>query len=638
MKINKINRLMTAVMLAGAPLLWSACTDTWNEHFNVIPGGMADQPTLLENIKADAELSQFYQVIEGIEATELFSSPQQFTVWAPKTLTAAEKDSIIALYEEEKAQGKKWEDNKAVTQFLQNHMALYARSVSALTEDTVTMRNMKYMRFVGKDDKSGTINGTDFDGMKLSSNGILYKVNGVLPFLPNVREYTENCGMMEGLTAFFKQYDEYELDINASTPGGIVDGKVVYLDSVTTLYNKIINSYGFIEREDSSYLVLAPNDDVWNKEFERYKKYFVYNQSVPESQRDSLSLVNTQNAIMCGRFFNVSPNWRYNRAFNLNRENPNSRDSLCNTYYYEQQQHYPRKNVYYSPKQTILNGLKSFQCSNGEVFVDDRGVIDPKTTFLTRKDIEAQYAFYYEIPKDKNNIPTMTVDTRTYEVYDTTYVMDPETGAPALDPETGEKEVSSVTLKKRYQYANVVAKTANAHSEIEYKIQGTLSNIYYNVYVVTCPERKTAFNNPLPIWFQIQRSIQNEKGTFGSKSYFDNPHPITADSEVANADVILKQGNNKRCFVTSDNKVDTILVAKALMFDYCGNGVDGGICKFTVSSFGPNGTAYREKIYTRTLRLNEIILVPFETKEEAEAAADDLDAFNDEKLQALKEN
>ena len=160
MKINKINRLMTAVMLAGAPLLWSACTDTWNEHFNVIPGGMADQPTLLENIKADAELSQFYQVIEGIEATELFSSPQQFTVWAPKTLTAAEKDSIIALYEEEKAQGKKWEDNKAVTQFLQNHMALYARSVSALTEDTVTMRNMKYMRFVGKDDKSGTINET----------------------------------------------------------------------------------------------------------------------------------------------------------------------------------------------------------------------------------------------------------------------------------------------------------------------------------------------------------------------------------------------------------------------------------------------------------------------------------------------
>ena len=629
---------MAVAMLTGAPLLWSACTDTWNEHYNPVSGGMADQPTLLENIKADAQLAQFSKVIEGIEATEILNSPQQFTVWAPKSLTAQQADSIIALYEQEKAQGKKWEDNKAVTQFLQNHMALYARSVSPLTEDTVTMRNMKYMRFVGKDDKSGTINGTPFDGMTLSSNGILYKVNEVLPFLPNVREYTENCGMMEGLTAFFKQYDEYELDINASTPGGIVDGKVVYLDSVTTLYNKIINSYGYIEREDSSYLVLAPTDEVWNREFERYNKFFVYNQSVPDSQRDSLTMVQTQNAIMCGRFFNISPNWRYNRAFNLNRENPNSQDSLCSTFYGERQEHNPRSYVYYNPKQTILSGLSSSKCSNGEVFIDDRGVIDPKTTFLTRTDISAHLAYNYEIPKDKNNNPTMTVDARTYEVYDSIFMMDPETGEPALDSVTGEKLVSNLSLKKRYNYANVVANTSNAHSELEYKIMSTLSNVYYNVYVVTCPVRKTIYTNPLPTWFQVQKSVQNEKGTFGTKSYLDNPHPVTADSDIPNADIILKQGNNKRCFVTSDNKVDTILVAKAMMFDYCGVGVNGGICKFTISSFGPNGTAYREKIYTRTLRLNEIILVPFETKEEAEAAADDLDAFNDEKLQALKEN
>jgi hypothetical protein len=43
-------------------------------------------------------------------------------------------------------------------------------------------------------------------------------------------------------------------------------------------------------------------------------------------------------------------------------------------------------------------------------------------------------------------------------------------------------------------------------------------------------------------------------------------------------------------------------------------------------------------IYTRTLSLCEFILVPFETKEEAEAAADDMDAFNDELLEANKEN
>lgn len=619
MKINKINKFMAVAMLAGAPLLWSACTDTWNEHYDVVSGGMADQPTLLENIAADPELANFYTVIQKIDAAEILNSPQQFTVWAPKTLTSEQADSIVKLYNEEKSQGKKWEDNKAVTQFLQNHMALYARSVSPLTEDTVTMRNMKYMRFIGKSDKSGSINGTNFDGMTLSSNGILYKLNEVLPFLPNVREYTENCGLMEGLTAFFKQYDEYELDIDASTPGGIEDGKVIYLDSVTTLYNKIVNNFGYIQREDSSYLVVAPTDEVWNREFERYSKYFVFNQSIPESQRDSLSLVNTQAAIMMGRFFNISPNWRYNRAFNAYRDQADSNDSLCNTYYSERQEHYPRTNVYYKPKETILRGLQSYKCSNGEVYIDDRGVIDPRTTFLSRRDIAGHAAFNYEIPKDKNNIPTMTVSSRICPVYEE-------------DPETGKLK------SKLYEYANVMANTANAHSEIEYKVQGTLANIYYNVYVVTCPERKTSFNNPLPIWFQMQKSVQNEKGVFGTKSYLDNPHPVTADSDIPNADVILKQGNNKRCFVTSTDKIDTILVATAMKFDYCGYEVDGGICRFTISSFGPNGTAYREKIYTRTLRLNEIILVPFETKEEAEAAADDIDAFNDEKLQALKEN
>lgn len=630
MKTNKIFKFMAAAMLTGAPMLWSACSDSWNEHYDVNSGGMADQPTLLENIASDPALSNFYKVIQGIDGAEMLKSPQQFTVWAPKSLTSAQADSIIKVYNDEKNAGMKWEDNKAVTQFLQNHMALYARSVSPLTDDTVTMRNMKYMRFTGTSYESGSINGNNFDGMTLSSNGILYKLDNVLQFLPNVREYTANSDEMKGLTAFFKQYDEYELDEKSSTPGGIEDGKVVYLDSVTTLYNKIINRYGYIQREDSVYTLVAPTDEVWDSEFERYKKFFVYNASIPEASRDSLTLINTQDAIMQGRFFNTSKNWRYNRAYVEGRPN----DSLCNTQYGERQEHNPRKNVYYNPSQTILNGLEKVQCSNGDVFIDNKGVIDPKSTFLGRRDIDASMAFNYEVAKDKSNIPTMTVQPQSYEVYkmDTIWGIDPETEEVyILDI------VETTQLKHRYNFVAVSAKTSNAHSSIDYKLNNTLSNVYYNVYVVTIPERKTLYNEPLPIWFQMQKSVQNEKGAFGTAQYMDNPNPITEGS-VENADVILKQGNNQRCFVASAEKIDTILVSKALKFDYCGYGVDGGVAKFTISSFGPNGSSYREKIYTRTLRLNEIILVPFETKEEAEAAADDKDAFNDEKLQALKEN
>jgi hypothetical protein len=128
MNTKRFSKIIAAVMLAGAPLFWSACTDAWDEHYDVTEGGMADQPTLLESIKADGNLSNFLRVIEAINAGNTLDSPEQLTVWAPKGLTSAQADSVIAVYQADAAAGLKWEDNKAVTQFFQNHVALYART------------------------------------------------------------------------------------------------------------------------------------------------------------------------------------------------------------------------------------------------------------------------------------------------------------------------------------------------------------------------------------------------------------------------------------------------------------------------------------------------------------------------------
>lgn len=613
---------MAAVLLTGAPMLWSACTDTWNEHYEAVAGGMADQPSLWETISSDPSLRNLTKVIESIDAKDLLDSPQQFTVWAPKSLTEAQADSIIEVYKADKNAGLKWEDNKAITQFLQNHMALYARPVSEHTEDTVAMRNNKYMFMKGANATSGTLAGNAFGDMALCNNGILYKTNDVLQFFPNVREYTELHPNMSKLTAFLKHWDEYELDIAASTPGGIVDGKTVYLDSVVTRYNDFLSSYGYIQREDSVYTFLAPTDEVWDREYEKYSKYFNYNKGVSDAIRDSLTDVHTAICILNGRFFNTSKNWRYN----LHPE-----DSLCNTNYYEHQEHNPRLDVYYKPQEGILKGLDKAVCSNGAVYVDNKGAIDPRSTFFSRTDLECSTAYYYEIPKDKNNNPTMNVQNRdvTFVNYDYDYVYDEE-GNVIDYVETGNR------TEKRYKWIEVSAKTASEQSMLEFKIPSTYSNVYYNVYVVSMPDLYS--QNQLPTWFQVSQSVQNDKGVFGSKSYLNNPNPITADSEYDNLDQLLKQSNLSRGFVTNPYAIDTILVQKALKFDYSGVGVDGGVVKLNIESWGGSSSSIREKIYTRTLRLNEIILVPFETKEEAEAAADDLDAFNDAVLQALKEN
>lgn len=601
MKTKRYTQRIATALLAGMPLLWGACSDNWSEHYDPQSGGMADQPSLLSALESDASLAQFRRVVKAAGLDEALTSPQMYTVWAPASLSQAQADSVIAVYEADAAAGLKREDNRAVTQFLHNHIALYARPVSSLTDDTVSMLNRKYMQLKGLGSSSGTLQGNPFGEGRLCNNGILYKAQGVQAFAPNVREYIEQRSDMDSLQTFIASFDKYELDEQASVAGGVVDGKTVYLDSVTYLTNRMLALLGYIQREDSTYTLVAPTDDVWRTEYAKYRRYFTYNSSV--NRADSLTEHLTKLAIVWGRFFNTSPRQRHNRA---------PEDSLCNTLYSVNQEHNPRLNVYYKPQTGILAGLASSTCSNGTVYMDATGVIAPQTTFFGRQDIPAYYGRYYEVPKSSDNVETMNVSTATYNLY---------------DAEDG-------SLKKSYYYTQVTAKTPSAQTALTYTLPSTYSGCYYNIYLVTVPD----VVNRLPLWFQVSQQVANASGTFPTTgTYFSNPHPVTAGS-VENSDVILAQSNNGRCFVASAEKMDTILIQAAVPYTYSAAGLDDGVVRLNIGSFGPSSSRYRETIYTRTLRLNEIILVPFETKEEAEAAADDTDAFNDEILELNKKN
>ncbi len=595
---------MTKIAYLGAmvvPMMWMSCSDTWNEHFDAKDDTMASRGSLLEHISADASLNSFRRVVEAIGAEDMLNSPQQYTVWAPKGLTEVQADSIVQIYQTDVEAGRKWKDNRAVTQFLQNHIALYSRSVSSLTNDTVSMLNNKYMHLVGTSSTSGTLQGNAFGEATLSNNGILYKIENPMRFAPNVREYIEQNTRFDSLANFMVQFDEYVLDENSSVSGGVVDGKTVYLDSVTYLNNRILANYGYIQREDSTYMLVAPTNEVWKKEYDKFKKYFTYTTAVPNA--DSLSDVNTKLSIIRGRFFNTSLRSRYNQA---------PQDSLCNTFYSLLQQHNPRQNVYYNPfaADGILNGLTKVECSNGEVYVDTEGKIPATSTFFGRMDIPCNASSIYTVPVNATtNAETMNIANGSYEVYDTL---------------TNE-------LKHTYQYVQVTAKLSSEHTRLEYQIPNVLSNCYYNIYLVTAPGN-------LPLWFQASQVMARENGTFPtSAEYFDNPNPVTEGS-VENSKEILSQRNSNRCYVSSTEKMDTILIQSAVSYPYSNLDTSDPTVKLTIQSFGPSSGSKREKIYTRTLRLNELIFIPFESKEEAEAAANDLDAFNDEKLQANKEN
>ena len=52
------------------------------------------------------------------------------------------------------------------------------------------------------------------------------------------------------------------------------------------------------------------------------------------------------------------------------------------------------------------------------VYIDNKGVIDPRTTFFYRTDLSANFAQYYEVPKNASNEDKMNISQGQYIIYD----------------------------------------------------------------------------------------------------------------------------------------------------------------------------------------------------------------------------
>jgi len=639
MKTNKYTKIMAAVLLTGAPMLWSACTDDWNEHYDIIPGGMAEQESLLTKIKADPNLANFYTVITSIGAAETLDSPQQLTVWAPRNFSKEQADSVIAIYNEDVKADIKWKDNRAIKQFFKNHVALYARPISSLTDSTINMLNKKHMRLIGNDANSGSLDGNAFDDMQICNNGILYKASHMQSFFPNIREYAELNGL-DSLATFIKSFDKYTLDEQSSVEGGVVDGQTVYLDSVTNLSNQMLSRYGLIQREDSDYILIAPTNEVWEKEFNRNKQFYQYSSNVNMS--DSLSNVLSQGAIFNYRFFNMSKTSKHNQHMT---------DSLTNTQYSEHQIHNPRKNVFYDPESTILAGLQKIECSNGYIYIDNKGVIDPTSTWFTRTDLQAESSFNFEIPTSSDNKELMDAGYGTYYTYKYDELPDSVWEYDDFGDSTRVPKIL-IEVDQEYRYVEFKSKQAANHTDITYTLPNSFSNVYYNIYVVSIPGRgsDTNIKDFLSTYFTVECKAQDINGklvncgndALGNRAtnngFMMNPVKYDENSPLTGYEELKGQSNFDRAYATNATKIDTILISKAKMFDVASYGIDKGVVTLQFKSFGPAATKVKEKVYTRTLRFDEIILVPFETKEEAEAAAFDLDAINDVLLERNKKD
>ena len=258
--------------------------------------------------------------------------------------------------------------------------------------------------------KLATFNATDsvFNGVKLnagltniaSSNGVLHCLDGVSPFAYNVYEY---MGAMDEHSSVYNILNDPSINKKIfnegqSTPGGMnSEGNMVYIDSVYTYSNELIDNCGAqIKNEDSMYVAVIPTNAAWKQAEAKVKKLFNYAHlyrynykggNTPSqafqtrydlSNADSLQRYNVEKELITSMYFTPSI-WaqKYNRnEVDAIAQHAMYADSLTTTNY----------RIFYNPNKGQLNPLFGnghyVKASNGVIFPVDAYTIDPSYTIM----------------------------------------------------------------------------------------------------------------------------------------------------------------------------------------------------------------------------------------------------------------
>ena len=501
-----------------------ACSDEWDNHYEV---KKQSNGTLWENIAAQTDLTQFSRLLDATGFRTSLNGSQVFTVFAPTddVFSATECDSLIQLYNEQLADGLKNEYNAVLKEFVMNHVALYNYSVSPYTNDSIVMMNGKYKVLSDTSLSDAKI----LSGNQLCSNGVLFKLGHRSTYAPSIYEYIKRDHDLDSLAAFYRHYEHYEFDPEQSVPGGIKDGKTVYLDSVRVLTNSLLSLASQISREDSSFVAIYPTNALWKELLEKYERCFVYDKKV--EIRDSLSYILPRLQILESTVFSRS----FNSEDKLDQEMRSLNSIMLllarsHTYYFT---YYARalyiwksavsalfpgeiketedkgNYVTWSCKKPsvvdfLLDGAVKEECSNGVIYKHtDRWPFDSLFFENTKITMQAESAYAKDSVYSKFTKPLSYI-----------YVAD---NNPLKSEVSGDGYVE-------------VSPRASQMPKALFNVYNVLSNVNYDVYVVTAPPiagdtLAQPLNNNFRVvlmWNDMDGKQQQKKLPTKSTAYFES--------------------------------------------------------------------------------------------------------------------
>lgn len=473
MKLKTIYKSILPIMLLVSTAQGiTSCSDSWDNHYDKAEANGTQ--SLLQLVEKNPDLSDFLKLLKAthvynntkrtdITYAQLLNADQTLTVWAPIN-GSFNTDSLLELCQTIKG------DSMVSQHFVRNHIAHNLYNMNAQTNESVRMLNDKNLLVTPN---------TIYNCSVLEGKYNLPATNGLLHIIDNDADYAYN--IYEGLTTmpefahigdFLYKFEHQELDEEKSIQSGIIDGQKVYSDSVMVKENILFRVFDQINDEDSNFVMMIPDANVWNKVKAETKKYFNYG---PIEKADSVSDYWTNVSLIQDLIWNKS-------------QQRSLEDSLFTSCYKKAEWPY---HVFYNPYAEggyldPSNIKNSINCSNGTIYRLNEWPFTPEQIFFHPIKTEGER---------EANLINSNLCTFNYR-------------------QTADKRVSGGG------YLDIMPKTSTTNWTCEFEIKNTLSGTY-DICIVTLPKTIHLENSrdKKPNKFRAVLHYTDEKGAKKSQNY-----------------------------------------------------------------------------------------------------------------------
>ena len=523
-------------MLAATMLTATSCSDFSDYNDTPADANPAGNQTLWQNISANGDLTDFASLVKKAGFDVELDNSKSFTVWAPKNGTFNVAD-YASLSKEDLLQ-----------QFVKNHIAEYGHLASGAVDTRIHTLNEKSYTFEGNGGQY------TFDGITISkanqpgNNGVMHIMDGAAQFKYNLYEYLKVAPDIDSLRNHFMRYELNYLDENASVKGPMVNGMQTYIDSVIVTNNTLVNQLGArIANEDSSYTFIMPNNDAFQKMYDKVKPYYNYITTTKMQDVENFTKAadsQTKTVTVDAAYMNDSL----------------VRRIIVRNLLYSNNDAYNQWLVGEGESVDTIRSTTRGKFSNPNALMEDYLVATPVSMsngFARIVDSLAFYSWETYCPEielsPRYNLKELFPNSAKAENY-TIYHMDGSPMTDILGPETTETE---------YRFKRILPGGDRAKPDF-YLSLPNVKSAKYNLYVVFIP---TAWYNGLdgrPNWLNFQINYCNEKGTLVtrnlSKALADK---ILAGEEVTNADYnkVTSVGTGT-AFTNDPEKTDTVFIGQ----------------------------------------------------------------------------